>query len=162
MESNIRALSNELTYQAYIMNRDQIWRRLSDLSVREYVALHRITELGLASEIYSGKIYLKELAENMRLTIRQTSKLAGELRDRGLIEWSHDGNGNSGTYVSITPSGKKLLEENQERIINYYGRVIEKFGREKLIEMLQMMKQLDTVMQSELEEKTEENNDESE
>lgn len=152
MESNITKLSNELTYQTYILNRDQIWKHLSGLSMSEYIAMHRIKELGQASEIYSGKIYLKELAENMRLTMRQTSKMAGSLRDRGLISWSHDGNGNEGTYLSITETGQKLLEESQEIIKNYYGRVIEKFGKDNLIQLLQLMKQLDTIMQGELEE----------
>ena len=147
MEKNIIKLLNELTYQTYIMNRDQIWKHLSGLSMSEYIALNRISEFGRTSEIYYGKIYLKELAENMRLTIRQISKMAGSLRDRGLIIWSHDGNGNEGTYLSITDSGQKLLEENQKMIKDYFGRVIEKFGKENLVELLQLMKQLDTIMQ---------------
>ena len=85
METNIIKLLNELTYQTYIMNRDQIWKHLSGLSMSEYIALNRISEFGRTSEIYYEKIYLKELAENMRLTIRQISKMAGSLRDRGLI-----------------------------------------------------------------------------
>lgn len=152
MENNIIKLSNELTYRAYIMNRDQIWKHLSGLSMREYIALHRITELGRSAEIYSGRIYLKELAESMRLSIRQTSKMAGGLRDRGLVSWSHDGNGSDGTYLAITESGQELLHKNEELLKDYYGRVIEKFGKENLIQLLQMMKQLDTVMESELEE----------
>ena len=144
------------------MNRDQIWKHLSSLSMREYIVLNRISELERTSEIYPGKIYLKELAENMRLTIRQMSKMAGNLRDRGLITWSHDGNGNEGTYLSITDSGQKLLEENQKMIKDYFGRVIEKFGNENLVELLQLMKQLDTIMQGELEETMEETKDDNE
>ena len=162
METNITKLSNELTYRTYIMNRDQIWKHFSSLSMSEYIVLNRISELERTSEIYPGKIYLKELAENMRLTIRQMSKMAGNLRDRGLITWSHDGNGNEGTYLSITDSGQKLLEENQKMIKDYFGRVIEKFGNENLVELLQLMKQLDTIMQGELEETMEETKDDNE
>ena len=88
----------------------------------------------------------------MQLTIRQTSKMVGELRDRGMILWSHDGNGSEGTYVTITEMGKKLLEEQEQLLKEYYGKVIIKFGKENLIKLLQMMKQLETVMSSEIEE----------
>lgn len=162
MEKNITKLSNELAYQTYIMNRDQIWKHLSSLSMREYIVLNRISDLGQTSEIYPGKIYLKELAENMRLTIRQTSKMASNLRDRGLITWSHDGNGNEGTYLSLTDSGQKLMEENQKMIKDYFGRVIEKFGNENLVELLQLMKQLDAIMHGELGETMEETKDDNE
>ena len=34
----------------------------------------------------------------------------------------------------------------------YYGNVIEKFGKQNLLSLLQLMKQLETVMSSEIEE----------
>ena len=88
----------------------------------------------------------------MQLTVRQTSRMAGELRDRGLILWSHDGNGSEGTYVTITDNGKKLLQAQEEILKKYYEKVIERFGRENMIGLLQMMKQLETIMSSEMEE----------
>ena len=91
MQVNETKLLNELTYQAYLLNRDQVWKHLSGLGLREYIALRRIQELGAASDIYSGRVFLKEFAENMRLTIRQTSRLAGELKGRGLIRWDGAG-----------------------------------------------------------------------
>ena len=92
----------------------------------------------------------------MQLSMRQTSKLVGDLRDRGLVTWSHDGNGKDGTYVTITESGKQLLE-NQETIVKeFYGRVIDSFGKENLIHLLHQMKELETVMTREIE-KMEEN-----
>ena len=88
----------------------------------------------------------------MQLSIRQTSKMIAELRDRGLVLWSHDGTGKDGTYVSITENGKERIKIQEEIIKNYYGRVIEKYGKENLIQLLHLMKQLDTIMCSELEE----------
>ena len=88
----------------------------------------------------------------MQLTVRQTSRMAGELRDRGLILWSHDGNGSEGTYVTITDNGKELLQAQEEILKKYYEKVIERFGRENMIQLLQMMKQLETIMSSEMEE----------
>ena len=72
-------------------------------------------------------------------------------RSRGLLLWSHDGNGSEGTYVTITESGKKLLKNQEQILRDYYGKVIEKYGKENLIQLLRLMKELETVMSSELE-----------
>lgn len=144
-------LSNELTYRRYLMNKDQVRSFYKELSVSEYIALHNIQETDETMDIYSGRTYLKDLADKMQLSIRQTSKMVGKLRDRGLVVWSHDGNGSEGTYVTITDSGKNLLDRQEEVLKEYYGRVIEKYGKENLIQFLRLVKELETVMSSELE-----------
>lgn len=88
----------------------------------------------------------------MQISIRQTSKIITDLRDRGLVQWAHDGNGSDGTYVIITDSGKELMDRQEKMLKEYYGRVIDKFGIKKMIQLLQMMKELETVMSTELEE----------
>ena len=144
-------LSHELTYRRYLMNRDQARSFYKELSVSEYIALHNIQQTGETMDIYSGRTYLKDLAYKMQLSLLKTSKIIVKLRDRGLVVWSHDGNGSEGTYVTITDSGKKLLNQQEEVLKEYYGRVIQKYGKENLIQLLQLMKQLETVMSSEME-----------
>lgn len=151
-EPDITMLSHEITYRRYLMNKGKIWDFFQKMSIPEYIALHHISAEKETSSIYEGRTYLKELSENMELTMRQTSRMIGRLRDKGLVTWSHDGNGSEGTYVTITDMGQKLLKEQEEILKAYYGNVIEKFGKEKLIQLLQLMKQLETVMSSEVEE----------
>lgn len=153
MEKNeVVELSNELTYRHYLMDKGIIHELFQEMTIPEYIALHMIVLESESTVIYGGRTYLKELSEKMQLTIRQTSKMVGELRDRGLILWSHDGNGSEGTYVTITEMGRRLLEEQAQILKKYYGKVIGKFGKENLIKLLQLMKQLETVMSSEIEE----------
>lgn len=149
---DIATLSHELTYRRYLMNKGKIWDFFKKMSIPEYIALHNISVNEEMSSIYEGRTYLKELSEKMELTIRQTSKMVGELRDKGLVKWSHDGNGSEGTYVTITELGQKLLKEQEDILKEYYGNVIEKFGKDNLIQLLHLMKQLETVMSSEIEE----------
>ena len=155
----IAKLSNELVYRNYLMNKEKIRKFFEQMSIPEYIALQSIAHNEETSSIYGGRTYLKELSEKMELTIRQTSKMIGKLRDKGLVTWSHDGNGSEGTYVTITEAGEKLLEQQQVLFKDYYGRVIKKFGKENLIQLLNMMKQLETVMSSELEEMEEQEDD---
>ena len=68
------------------------------------------------------------------------------------MAWSHDGDGSEGTYVTITEAGKKMLEEEEAALKKYYGKVITSYGRDNLIQLLQLMKQLETVMGKEFEE----------
>ena len=151
VRDDIKDLTNELTYRRYIMNKGQMRTLFKELKLPEYIALQSISVIGGTSEIYGGRTYLNELADKMQLTMRQTSKMIGGLQDKGLLLWSHDGNGSEGTYVTITELGQELLNKQEAMLKNYYGRVIEKFGKENLILLLQMMKQLETVMSSEME-----------
>lgn len=147
----ITKLSNEFTYHRYLLNKGQVHDFFQQLSIPEYIALHRIASDTETSDIYSGRTYLKELSEKMQISIRQTSRMVGALRDRGLVVWSHDGNGSEGTYVTITEAGQKLLREQEEVLKDYYGKVIDKYGKDNMIQLLQMMKQLETVMSSVIE-----------
>ena len=53
--------------------------------------------------------------------------------------------------MTITESGQNLLKNQEEILKNYYGKVFEKFGKDNLIQLLSLMKQLETVMSSEME-----------
>lgn len=147
-ETDALKLGNELTLRRYLFNKTKASRQINEA---DYIVLHIIRDAAKEQEIYEGKTYLKDLSEKMELTIRQTSKLAGRLSEQGLVKWSHDGDGNEGTYVTLTEQGTKLLEQQQDIYKEYYGNVIEKFGRDNLIELLNLMKQLETVMHSERE-----------
>lgn len=155
----VEELSNELVYRHYLMNKGKIQELFCKMQLPEYIALHLIESESRHASIYSGRTYLKDLSEKMQLTIRQTSKMVGELKDRGLVLWSHDGNGKEGTFVTITDTGRAMLDEQEKIMKKYYREVIEEFGKENLIELLQLMKQLDTVMSSKIEEMEERERD---
>lgn len=142
-KKNITVLSNELIFQHYFMNRKIVQELFNKISIPEYMTLQMLSK--------ENRIYFEELSKKMQMTTRQTSRLLGELKERGLILWSHDGNGSEGSYGVITAAGKKLLHEQEDILREYYGNVIEKFEKENLMELLQLMKRLDHVMDSELE-----------
>lgn len=147
---DIIKLSNELTYQRHLFNRAYCKDVFMKMSIPEYIALQYIA-MEETSNIYSGRTYLKDLSDKLQMSLRQISKIVEKLRDVGYVVWSHDGNGSEGTYVTITESGQIMLKEQQEILKKYYGNVFEKFGKDNLIQLLQLMKQLETVMSSEME-----------
>lgn len=150
-KAELEGLAHELTYRRYMMDRGKVRSLFKDIRIPEYIALYSIAQNSDNASIYGERTYLQELSEKMQLSMRQTSKMVGDLRDRGFVTWSHDGNGKDGTYVTITETGKKLLAEQEVIVKDFYERVIDSFGKENLIHLLHQMKELETVMTREIE-----------
>lgn len=112
-QKEIMELSNELTYRQYLMDREKIRGLFHNMAIPEYIVLHTIVSENEKSSIYEGRTYLKDLSEKLQISISQTSKVLRELKERGLIFWSHDGSGSEGTYVTITETGERLLREQE-------------------------------------------------
>ena len=138
---DILELSNQLIYQRHQMNKSLTQKFFQELNIPEYMALHLVSQMH--QEQKRERIYLKELADKMHMTIRMKSKLAQNLKDRGLVIWSHDGNGSEGTYMILTEFGRELLTRQEKVMKEYFEKVIGRFGKEKLIQMLELMKALD-------------------
>lgn len=153
--NDITELSNEVTYHRYLINQKQISDLFKDISIAEYIAMQNISKSAVADNNSSGRTYLQDIAGRLEISIPQTSEMIGRLRDRGLVLWGHDGNGSEGTYVTITESGIKLMNQQENVLKGYYSRIIEKFGEDNLLSLLQLMKQLESVIDSELSNKGE-------
>lgn len=150
-------LSKELLYQKYMMSREHIHSFFQEVNMADFVALQIVKGVEASDTSHSGRTYLKDLAEKMRLGIHQVSKMAGNLSDRGLVKWSHDGNGSEGTYLILTEYGSNIMEEKEKVLREYYGRVIHTFGKENVVQLLTLMQRLETVMNEELDHMEEEN-----
>lgn len=143
-KNDLTRLSNEITYHRYMLSHKKAESLYRDISMSEYIALKHI------SEHKGEKLYLKEIADELEITVQKASKGVRRLRDRGLITWEHDGNGSDGTYVAITETGASLLNAQEEALKDYYGRVIDIFGEERLEELLGLLGELEDAMDSAL------------
>ena len=144
--NDMTEISNKITYHRYMFSKDQAEALFKDITIPEYIALEEIK-----GSIENGKVYLKDISEKMKVSISKASKLAAGLKEKGLVEWSHDGNGSEGTYISFTDSGISAMETQEKILKDYYGRVAEKFGKERLVTLLTLMSELENVMSAELE-----------
>ena len=150
--SNYYEITHELIYQRFLVSNEHLRRYLTDLTVEQFLVLDLVSKKDKDDPVYAGRTYLNDLSETLRISIHKTSKIVASLRDRGLVTWSHDGDGADGTYVLITEQGTSLIKKQEKRFNDYYERVIKKYGQENMVKLLQMMKELETVMSSELEE----------
>lgn len=149
---DVRPLMNEYMFRRYLLGKDQMKKSLQKVSLPEYIVLQLLKQKSDLSQLGEEKIYLKELAEDMQLTIRQISKIAGALYDKGFVYWSHDEKGKAGTYIILNDEGVQLLEYQENKLNDYFGRIINKFGKDNLIQMLELMKCFERIALDELEE----------
>ena len=143
--NDITEISNQLIFHRYMLSKDQAETLFQEITIPEYIALEEIK-----ASIENGKVYLKDVAEDMKISIPSASKLAAGLKEKGLVTWSHDGNGSEGTYISFTDSGIFAMQRQEKILKDYYGRVAEKFDKERLITLLTLLTELEDVMSAEL------------
>ena len=137
-EAPLELLTEEMTYQSYLMKNFSS-RMINALSVPAYIMLSMANK--------SGSAYLKDIASELKLTMAQVSKIAGTLRDKGFVRWTHDGDGQDGTYIAPTALGKDALARREAKAKNFYANVIEKFGKENFVQLLNMLGELEDVME---------------
>lgn len=145
---NIEELAHELTYHRYLLSQSQARGLIRELSIPQYIALQYVSRAAQGGD--DGRVYLRHVARELRLSIPQASRMVGGLRDKGLVTWSHDGDGSEGTYLSVTPAGLALLERQDARLREFYGRVADRFGRENMARLLEQLVRLEQVMDGEL------------
>lgn len=148
-ESNTEGLAYELTYHRYLMNKGRSQGLFTVLSQSEYITLHSITKVSHDEKYPFQKTYLKDLADKMELSIHRVSKMVRELKERGLVIWTHDGDGSDGTYITLTKAGADLMLRQEEILNEYYGRVIEKFGYDEARLLLNQLSKLERIMNEE-------------
>ena len=157
--TQITELSRDFILSQYRMNKDNIIVLFKDLSVPEYLALRNILQYSTPEPDGTERIYLSDLSEKMKLSMPQISKMAERLNDKGLVVWTHERSGRNGTYVQITNAGKELLTNKEELFRDFFGRVIDRYGKDKMTELLQRMGELETIITDEIGKTSDSNSD---
>ncbi len=142
-------LANEMTLRSYRWSRVNMRKLFQNMSIADYTAIWTLSKH--IEEEEHPKIYLKDISEKLKLAMPRVSAMARGLQEKGLVHWKHDGKGEKGTYIQITENGLQQAKEQQERIKEFYQTVIEQFGKERFIRLLQEMGELEEIMSQEME-----------
>ena len=143
-------LASEITYRRYMMDKVNLTKIFPDISTMDYIALWVISRLA-EKKPDIDKIYLQDIAADLKVPMNRVSEMIQKLRDKGVLIWTHDGDGSEGTYVKLTGSGQEVMKKQQEILGSYYRNVIEEFGKEEFVRMLQMLARLERIMNEESE-----------
>ena len=148
-KTEISKLAYELTYHTHLLNRDKTRSLFTELGIPEYILLHSISQVASESSGEPGRAYLKDLYQQLEMPMPRLSNMAGRLKEQGLVQWSHDGKGTDGTFLVITDSGLVAMHRQEALLTDYYSRVIAKYGKDNLSQLVQQMKALEKIMDEE-------------
>lgn len=143
MEKEFAAMVSELIYRQYFLNRGQLQEMFEMIDLEEFIALKYI------SRREQEKVYIKDLSTNLKTSNQKVTTTIGKLRDKGLIKWTYDGDGEEGTYVTITEEGFTFLNSQERMFIEHFSVVIEKFGVHRMGKFLAMFKDLQKIVREE-------------
>lgn len=122
----------------------------SQVSVVDYAAMWIIAKL-IDEKEDLDRLYLNEIAEQLQIPMKEVTKIVQSLQGRGLISWTHDGDGSEGTYIQITKNGSEAVGVQQHTLKDLYARVIRRFGKERFMTMVSLVGEFDYVMNDEME-----------
>ena len=94
--NDISNLSTLITYHRYMFSKDQAEILFKNIAIPEYIALEEIKD-----SLENGKVYLKVISDNMKISISKASKIVTSLKEKGLVQWSHDGDGSEGMFLLL-------------------------------------------------------------
>lgn len=103
------------------------------------------------------KFYLKDLAKAAGISMHVVTKMVRQLQEKGLVEWKHDGCGENGTYIQVTAIGMQAILEQRDILVNLHTNVIEKFGKERFLNLLSEMSAFEEMLNHEIEKEELEN-----
>ena len=79
------------------------------------------------------------------------SAIARSLQNKGLVRWTHDGNGEEGTYILLTDTAVTSVQAHRQTLRAYHQRVVAAYGEEKFLHLLGEIAQLEEIMRQEAE-----------
>lgn len=151
LEKDLTTLANEITYRKYLLEKVNVKKLFSGISVLDYNAMQAILRFNEKKENVTDRIYLRELSEELKIPISRVSQMIGRLQENGMVRWKHEGKGEQGTYIEITDRGVEAVKKQQDILKSFYGTVVTRYGIDKFVQMLDMVTELENIMTDELE-----------
>lgn len=96
----------------------------------DYLFLYSIKECVEKSDWHEG-VYLSEVAEYMKLSIPETSKMVKSLENKGYIIWKLDEK-KERTYLVLTNKAIELSNCQKEKMIEAYEKIISNIQEDDL------------------------------
>lgn len=123
-------------------------RQFQILKQPEFCALQAVSTYQRVHPEVPG-IYVSDLASDLQLTMPTASKLLKGLEQRGWLRRTVDPKNRRNTFVSLTPEGQILLEEEREHSIQMANRVFQRLGKENTAVLLQSLEGIIGILEEE-------------
>ena len=95
-------------------------------------------------------VKVSDLAKAVRMTMPGVSRVLAGLEEKGIIERRIDRSDRRNTLVFLTEDGYKKIRGYKERIDKYFETVFERFGEDRIAEVIDLISELAEIAQEEL------------
>lgn len=137
-----------------MVSEKEIWEILEDFhSIKpvEFIQQIDITSMGISNLLCflasSDRIVSAgEISEHMNVSTARVAVLLKKMSEKNLIEKSQDPSDARRVMVSITDEGRKLLHEKRQEIFLYSSAIVERFGKERIMDFIETCKEIKEIV----------------
>lgn len=123
---------------------------LNGISQMEFLALYIINNRGEAVGPNDRRMHISAIVNILNVSTPAVSRLIKGLEEKGLARRAADENDRRNTYVCLTESGKRALENDEKIVREFSQRVTERIGPGRLSKLCVLTEQLGCAIQEEL------------
>ena len=123
-----------MAYEAvedFFLNRIDVGRIFDFMERSDYLLLYNNQKCSEISD--NDKVYMSELAEQMHLSIIETSRSVKNLEDKGYVTWQTDEN-KERTFVRLTGKAKDAMARQNERMKKAYQRILSEVSDDEMMQ----------------------------
>lgn len=127
--------------EEYLAKIYELLKKPEKMELNEYQPMFNNSEMRLLGEIIKehtngGKIISTEISRRLGITRSAVSQMVNKLEERGIIKRSPSPTDKKIAYVELSESAEKKYWEEHEKCCVFMGKVIERFGLERLDQLL--------------------------
>ena len=157
----MKEYQSKFLLQMHNLHKIKFWRLVPELNPSEHMLVFALCrcEAGKCGELsYDLDIKLSamkgvkvsDLAKAVRMTMPGVSRALAGLEEKGIIERRIDKSDRRNTLVFLTEDGYSKIREYKKRINKYFETVFERFGEDRVAEVIELIGELSEIAQEEL------------
>ena len=139
----------------------KFWSLVPELNPSEHMLVFALCkcESGMCGEYDYGfdiklsamkGVKVSDLAKAVRMTMPGVSRVLAGLEEKGIIERRIDKSDRRNTLVFLTEDGYKKILGYKKRTDKYFETVFERFGEDRVAEVIELIGELSEIAQEEL------------
>lgn len=157
----MKEYQSKFLLQMHNFHKIKFWSLVPELNPSEHMLVFALSrcEAGKCGE-FSDDLDIKlsamkgvkvsDLAKAVRMTMPGVSRALAGLEEKGIIERRIDKSDRRNTLVFLTEDGYSKIREYKKRINKYFETVFERFGEDRVAEVIELIGDLAEIAQEEL------------
>ena len=157
----MKEYQSKFLLQMHNFHKIKFWSLVPELNPSEHMLVFALCrcEAGKCGELSDDfdiklsamkGVKVSDLAKAVRMTMPGVSRVLAGLEEKGIIERRIDRSDRRNTLVFLTEDGYRKIRGYKKRIDKYFETVFERFGEDRIAEVIDLISELAEIAQEEL------------